>query len=420
VTQPSCRRCGQPLTPIFPGQTEHPRCSPTHEGWIPRHRGHQAELPNTATAHGLRIALELAAVGWHILPLSSTTKRPLANCPACKEPPGGPAHAIGGCPCLPAGRWCHGVRAATTDPARLAAWWVREPTAVPGAAAGPSGLVLVDIDAHGAELPLDLATGLLPGINLAAEAIPRELWADPGRFRDGRDSLRLLATARGGPHPWPTDPQHRPVTVATPSGGCHLWYRTSGSGLHQVLADPAGRYGLAWQVDLKAGWSYGLAPAATTQAGTYRILSGDPAQPGHLPAWLAREITRVAGPQPLPVPAPAAAGPVRTSAPSWPAAAYLATVIDRGAARLASMTDGRKRTLAALAYHVGGLLVWSGLPDDEIAERLTAAGTGSGLRPGEGRRIVTRALANGLAQPLIPPPPPSRPCHARVTPRPPA
>ena len=407
MPQPTCRRCRHPLTPIFHGQDEHPLCSPTHTGWIPRPGGHQAELP-TGHAAGLAVALDLAVLGWHILPLSAT-KRPLGNCPACRDTPTGPPHPIEHCPCLPAGRWCHGVRAATTDPARLAAWWRDEPAAVPGIAAGPSGLVLVDIDAHGGDPPPDLATGVLPGIDLAAEAIPRQHWADPARYRDGRDSLRLLAAVRGVPRPWPADPSHQPVTVATPSGGRHLWYRSPAHSLHQVLADPAGRYGLAWQVDLKAGWSYGLAPGATTPAGTYRILSGDPTRPGHMPIWLAREVTRVAG-QPASRPAPAISWP--TTRPSQSGAAYLSTVIDRGATRLTVMDDGRKRALAALAYQAGGLLAWSGFTQAEVTARLTGAGTACGLRAADAHRIVTRALANGLAQPLTPPPTPSRPGRA--------
>ena len=91
-------------------------------------------------------------------------------------------------------------------PRRITAWWRREPRAVPGVAAGPSGLVLVDIDAHGGPPPPNLATGLLPGIDLAAEPIPRDAWDDPARFRDGRDTLTLLARLRGGPRPWPPAP----------------------------------------------------------------------------------------------------------------------------------------------------------------------------------------------------------------------
>jgi hypothetical protein len=335
--------------------------------------------------------------------LSPPSKRPLANCPACRvlsDTPARPAHRIEDCPCLPAGRWCHGVRAATTDPARLVTWWSAEPAAVPGVAAGPSGLVLIDIDTHHDDLPPELATGLLPGIDLAAELIPRHLWADPARFRDGRDSLRLLATLRGGPAPWPPGDRHRPVTVTTPSGGRHLWYQAPAPGLRQALSDPAGRYGLAWQVDVKAGWSYGLAPGAATTAGAYEITSGTPANPGQMPAWLAREVGRVAGPQP----ARRQPGPAAPSLPGRVGAAYLTTVINRGAARIAAMDDGRKSALAALAYQAGGLLAWSGLPEHEVTDRLTDAGITSGLPATTARRIVIRALANGLAKPITPPP----------------
>src|SRR5690242_4375490 len=119
-----------------------------------------------------RLALELAALGWHMLPLSAASKRPLGNCHVCRPRRGTTGHLPEACPCLGGSGWCHGVRAATTDPGRIVTWWSREPAAVPGVAAGPSGLVLVDIDAHRADLPPRVSTGLLPGIDLATEPIP--------------------------------------------------------------------------------------------------------------------------------------------------------------------------------------------------------------------------------------------------------
>jgi len=343
-----------------------------------------------------RLALELAALGWQVLPLSAASKRPLGNCPTCRGQYGAPVHLAHGCPCRAAGGWCHGVRAATTDPARIATWWQREPAAVPGIAAGPSSLVLVDIDAHCAQLPPRLATGLLPGIDLAAEPIPASEWNSQERFRDGRDSLNLLARLRGGPRPWPAGPEHQPVTATTPSGGVHLWYRAPADELRQALSDPQGRYGLAWQVDVKAGWSYGIAPGAATTAGTYQLRGGDPAQVGCMPGWLAREVIRAAVAAPR---RPAA--PPRRARPGGPGpAAYLSTVISRGAVQIAAMTDGRQRALSALAYHTGGLLAWSGLPREDVASQLIEAGTAAGLRLGISARIVDRALANGIAQPI--------------------
>lgn len=345
-----------------------------------------------------RLALELATLGWHILPLLAASKRPLGNCDACRPRRGTPGHLTEACPCLADGGWCHGVRAATTDPARITTWWRREPAAVPGVAAGPSGLALVDVDAHRADLPPRLATGLLPGIDLAAEPIPAAQWDDPVRFRDGRDALILLARLRGGPRPWPPDPEHQPVAVGTPSGGAHLWYQAPADGLRQALSDPHGRYGLAWQVDIKAGWSYGVAPGAITATGAYEVRPGDPVKPGCMPAWLVHEVIRVttAGPrQPINLPrsGPTGSGP----------AAYLNTVISRGTAQLVAMSDGRKRALSALAYHTGGLLAWSGQDREHIAGQLADAGTAAGLRPTDSVRIVRRAIANGEARPISPP-----------------
>jgi Bifunctional DNA primase/polymerase, N-terminal len=146
MPQPVCRRCRQPLTPVYADQDEHPLCSPTDTGWIPQPgKDHQTELPaaepdpQPARPRGLTVALALAARGWHILPLTTAGKRPLGNCPACRDTSGALPHRIEDCPCILAGRWCHGVRAATTGPHRLTAWWRDEPAAVPASPPGPPG-----------------------------------------------------------------------------------------------------------------------------------------------------------------------------------------------------------------------------------------------------------------------------------------
>jgi hypothetical protein len=177
-------------------------------------------------------------------------------------------------------------------------------------------------------------------------------------------------------------------------------YQAPADGLRQALSDPQGRYGLAWQVDLKAGWSYGIAPGAITTAGAYQVRGGDPARPGRMPAWLAREVIRVTGAAPLP--RPAAQRPASGSAGAG-AAVYLAAVIDRGAGQLATMTDGRKRALSALAYYAGGLLAWSGLDREPVARQLSDAGATAGLQPSISARIVNRALINGISRPVTPP-----------------
>jgi hypothetical protein len=57
----------------------------------------------------------------------------------------------------------------------------------------------------------------------------------------------------------------------------------------------------------------------------------------------------------------------------------MAAIINRGAAQLRSLDDGRKRALAALAYQVGGLLTWSALDEADVLVRLTDAGRAAGL-----------------------------------------
>lgn len=337
----------------------------------------------------LSLALKLAAVGWHVLPLSASSKRPLALCRACRAGQHCSATSIEQCPCLKAGRWCHGVRAATLDRARLAAWWRAEPTAIPAVAAGPSGLVLIDLDAHTDQPPA--ASELLPGIDVPQDD---RLSEQMRAARNGADVLQLLARVRGGSHPWPCDPAFRPVTVATPSGGRHLWYRAPVAGLHQALG------ALGWQIDIKAGWSYGIAPGASARAGRYEVLAGDLAAPGRIPPWLAREVIRVAASPPR------SKTPATRQAPASPrsgSAGYLTAVIERGAAELAALTDGRQRALSTLAYKAGGYLAWSGLPRTEVADRLICAGMGCGLPERLASRIVERSMTNGERAPLHPP-----------------
>jgi hypothetical protein len=79
------------------------------------------------------------------------------------------------------------------------------------------------------------------------------------------------------------------------------------------------------------------------------------------------------------------------------------------------MKDGRKTALASLAYQAGGLLAWSGRPEREVIDRLTSAGIASGLSPADARRTVARALTNGLAKPLTPPPTPGHPRPGGLT-----
>ena len=149
------------------------------------------------------LTIEAAALGymrrgWPVFVLGRS-KRPVANCPACKD--AGAGHDPAACSCLT----CHGFYAATTSLARLAAMLAKVPGGVLAIRTGTvSGLAVVDIDP-----------------------------------RNGGQVDPALMT--------PT------AAVATGGGGWHLYYRHPGGPL--LPAFP-GRPG----VDVKADGGYVVAP----------------------------------------------------------------------------------------------------------------------------------------------------------------
>ncbi|GAU67621.1 DNA polymerase [Streptomyces sp. NBRC 110611] len=168
----------------------------------------------------LRVALRLAGQGYAVHPLAPGMKVPVRGCGRCspgttdRPNPAYVEHDGHTCPCHADGHPCHGVLAATTDPDRLTTWWANMPAAGVGVAAGPSGLVILDVDCHGGEPPAD-PEKLLPGIELPDDITP-------GSIVDGRDVLALLVEARHA-----TLPGCAPetLTVRTPSDGLHYWFR---------------------------------------------------------------------------------------------------------------------------------------------------------------------------------------------------
>jgi hypothetical protein len=136
--------------------------------------------------------------GWPVFVLGRS-KRPVANCPACRTAT--PGHDPARCECLT----CHGFHAATLDPARLAAMLTAVPRGLLAIRTGTAaGLAVVDIDP-----------------------------------RNGGQVDRALMT--------PT------AAVATGGGGWHLYYRHPGGPLLTALPGRAG-------VDVKADGGYVVAP----------------------------------------------------------------------------------------------------------------------------------------------------------------
>ena len=118
----------------------------------------------------LRSALSLAERGWHVFPCVPGGKRPALR-----------------------GSW---QNHATTEPARIRAWWSQAAYNI-GIACSPSRLVVIDLD-----VPHDI----------------EELSSAGGRNAvSGTDVLGDLCDQHGQPYPLPT------YAVNTPSGGCHLY-----------------------------------------------------------------------------------------------------------------------------------------------------------------------------------------------------
>jgi len=163
----------------------------------------------------LRNAISYAERGWPVF-LLGRTKRPLANCDACKD---AGSHDPAGCDCLT----CHGFYAATTDPGRITAMIARHPAGMLAIRAGRgSGLCVVDIDPrNGGAIDCELMT--------------------------------------------PT------ATVATGGGGWHLYYRHPGTPVGAKLPDRPG-------VDIKADGGYVVAPPSIHPATRrpYRWVGGRP------------------------------------------------------------------------------------------------------------------------------------------------
>jgi hypothetical protein len=342
-------------------------------------------------SRSLWIATWCARQGWPVHPLAPGRKTPAASCAACRAP----GHRRETCACLGAGRWCHGFRAATLDLARIERWWGAHPEFGVGVACGPADLVVIDIDAHGQELPD--RDRLLPGIGISAEVALTGL-------SNGFHTLAVLAALRGAGSPADDETTLR---VRTPSGGMHVWYRSGGGRRWQCSAGSYGRRALAWQVDVRAHGGYIVAPGNVTHAGVYRRV-GSVRGPAPLPAWLARELERTEHlppahvPAPRPVPPRARQAVIAAGGGGRSSDRVLAAVLAEVAA-CAAVPEGAafSEKLNRAAYTAGGLVAAGHLSEVEAVRFLRAAAERA--RPGQERRcgpIIRSGLSAGLVRPL--------------------
>jgi bifunctional DNA primase/polymerase-like protein len=278
---------------------------------------------STATPF-LEAALNAVERDWHVFPLRPGTKRPalhgFTSCP-------------GTGPC-----WAGHVgweQRATNDPNSILAAWATGPFNI-GLATGPSRLVVIDLDAA------------------TPDDTPPPPWNVDG-IRDGQDVLAALAEQSGQPFPADT------LTVATPSGGLHLYY-TAPAGIE--LRNTAGT-ALGWKIDTRAHGGYVVATGSLVDGHPYTLVHDQP--PAPLPAWLLKRLR----PAPLPPP-PDRPVPVASARRSR----YLDAAIRAEAARVADAPKSQRNgCLYAAALALGQLVAGGALTADEVrAVLLTAAG----------------------------------------------
>ncbi|WP_158842652.1 bifunctional DNA primase/polymerase [Saccharothrix deserti] len=321
-----------------------------------------------------------AHLGWHVLPLHPDTKRPLAGCPDCR---GGGGHTAAQCACLArgAGALCHGVWAASSDPAVVARWAGRWRTSVWAVHLGVSGLLCVDLDAHGGTPPAQPLNGVpWP----AGDPLPV----------DGIDTYATLAGLRGAA-------VATTLATDTPSGGLHLLYaaqpgRWKSSTGRVRDGDDTVRTGLGWQIDIKAYGGYVILPGSTTAAGTYQRASTT-VTPAPLPGWLAAELIRT-GHDKHATPTASAAPPVTITAhDDQREARYAAGALRSACAELAEMPadSGRNRKLFRSTSRLAGMVAAGWIDRAQVETALTEAAGHAALPAGE----IRYAIASGFRHP---------------------
>jgi hypothetical protein len=289
----------------------------------------------------LAAALACTRRGWPVFPLAIGGKRPAIK------------------------RW---ETRATTDPERIRACWGQRAWNI-GIATGPAGLVVVDLDRPKGG---------------------QERYNDDGSIYTGAVGYDALATEAGG-----ESGLGETFTVATPSGGWHLYFTHPEGGA--PLRNTAST--LAYLVDTRSHGGYVVAPGSRTDASSYAAIHKGAAAP--LPAWLTERLTPAQRPaHTTATPVPAAARLARTERRTGRLAAYLAAAIDRETTAVATAAEGgRNHRLYCAAVALGQLVAGGHLAEHEAAEPLTAAAGTAGLGANEAARTISSGITAGAKNP---------------------
>jgi hypothetical protein len=306
----------------------------------------------------LAVALDAAARGWPVFPLVPGGKRPALH--AAERCPGAPSCAAGH------QGW---EQRATCDPDRIRRAWTCGRAFNVGIPTGRAGLVVIDVDTA------------RPGER------PPEPWAALG-VSDGAEVLTALAEQAGQSIP-PTR------TIATPSGGEHLYFLAPTGDQAPMLRNTAGNRGrgLGWKVDTRAHGGYVVAAGSLTPAGRYQVI--DDRDPAPLPIWLVERLR----PPALPPPPP---GSIRTR--EGRIGRYLHAAIRAETARVHDAPAGQRNACLYIASVALGQLVAGGALAEHEARAVLFSAAGRHLAlgaysPRQAEQTITSGLTAGARRP---------------------
>ncbi|TWP51241.1 bifunctional DNA primase/polymerase [Lentzea tibetensis] len=283
----------------------------------------------------LTTALNLAARGWRVFPV-----RPGEKVTAIRQY----------------------EQRATTDPARIRRCWSAGPYNI-GIAAGPSGLVVIDLDPA------------KPGEK------PPPPWDQPG-ITCGLDVLAVLCEQAGQQLPLDT------YTVTTPSGGLHLYFAAPDGVQLRNTAGSRGR-GLGWRIDTRAWGGYVAAAGSVVDGRCYEVAENAPVLP--LPGWLTDRLT----PAPLPP-----REPVTVDLSGSRAGRYVTAAMHGEIAKVLAAEEGtRNHTLFAATVALGQLVAGGSLNADVAETALEQAGVAVGLSHWEVRNTIESGMKAGAERP---------------------
>lgn len=307
----------------------------------------------------LDAALDYAARGWPVFPCHPKTKRPLTPKGEDAE---GKADGSGG------------LKLATTDAAKVTAWWTQFPKALIGVRTGPAiGAFVVDFDAG-----VDGETGeifepdtLIDNLERAIEAKLPETW-----------------------------------TVATPRGGRHLYFQLPAG---EDIGNRAELLGKGSRIDVRGEGGYVcLPPSARPDGKGYAWLTA-PKIKGELPAKAPQSLIDCILRQGKFEPAdrsPPAAGEVSRGRGS-PVAGddararairnYALTALDRQVGSVKRAVEGgRNNALNNAALALGHLVGAGALSEHVVRAQLEGAAHACGLTKTDGIKSVRDTISSGL------------------------